>query len=410
MIVFTFPGQGSQREGMGRAWSDHPSWEVVEEASAATGRDIARLLLDATMDELTATENAQVATFVHSMVVLDAIERVGLSPSGCAGHSLGEYSALVAAGALSFADGARLVAARGLAMSRAASARPGTMAAVMGLDDEAAQAACASVGDGAWVANYNAPGQVVIAGTLEGVAAASTAAREAGAKRVLSLPVSGAFHTALMAPARDDLRSAIGASVFHRPEVPVVANIDAAVHDDASEWPAVLTAQLVGAVRWRQCVETLVASGATSLVEAGPGGVLTGLAKRIAPEVQALSVATPDDLDALLAGLSGRSDVAEDVHEGEHLFISERVVVSPVAGLFSPEPTVVAPATGLLEGTDTSAAPGSARVSVGDSIGVVGDVAVRTPFAGRVVRWLCVEGERVQEGQPLVWLRVEEAR
>ena len=423
VLAFTFPGQGSQRSGMGRPWVDHPSWELVEEASGAVGRDVERLLLDAPMDELTQTANAQLATFVMSLLVLDAVERVGLSPAACAGHSLGEYSALVASGSLGFADGASLVVARGEAMARAGEDAPGTMAALLGISDDDAEAACHRVEGDVWVANYNAPGQVVVAGTTDAIAALSEIARELGARKVLPIPVSGAFHTPLMAGARPSLRKALGDTVFLAPEVPVVANVDARVHSDPAEWPALLSAQLCGPVRWRQTVETLSGLGATTLVEIGPGGVLTGLARRIAAELQALSVSKPDDLDALLDAVAGHpGDVwhfDSHAHQGEHLYMSERVVVSPCSGIFAPEDSLTAPGTGLLPGTLRPApAPAggasgasrdpspSNRVGIGDLVGRVGVTEVRTPFAGEVVRWLSVAGERVQEGQPLVWLRV----
>ena len=169
MLAFTFPGQGSQRSGMGNAWLEHPSWEVAAEASEVAGRDLTTLLLDAPMEELTRTANAQLATFVMSLVVLDAVERLGLAPAAAAGHSLGEYTALVAAGALSLSDGTRLVVERGDAMQAAADEHPGTMAALIGIADDDAQVACQRAEDEVWVANYNAPGQVVIAGTEQGV-------------------------------------------------------------------------------------------------------------------------------------------------------------------------------------------------------------------------------------------------
>lgn len=426
MLAFTFPGQGSQRSGMGRPWVDHPSWELVAEASAAAGRDVEHLLLEAPMEELTQTANAQLATFVTSLLVLDAVERVGLSPAACAGHSLGEYSALVASGALGFGDGAGLVVARGEAMARAGEDAPGTMAALLGISDDDAEAACQRAEGDVWVANYNAPGQVVVAGTTDAIAAVADIARDLGARKVLPIAVSGAFHTPLMAGARPALRKALGDAVFLAPEVPVVANVDARVHSDPAEWPSLLSAQLCGPVRWRQTVETLAGLGVTMLVEIGPGGVLTGLARRNAPELQALSVSKPDDLDALLDALAGHPDVwhyDSHAHQGEHLYMSERVVVSPCSGIFAPEETLAAPGTGLLPGTlrpavgaagashstSSSSNPAGAssnRVGIGDLVGRVGVSEVRTPFAGEVVRWLSVAGERVQEGQPLVWLRV----
>ena len=270
MLAFTFPGQGSQRSGMGHAWVEHPSWEVAAEASEIAGRDLTGLLLDAPMEELTLTANAQLATFVMSLVVLDAVERLGLFPAACAGHSLGEYTALVASGALSLSDGTRLVLERGDAMQEAADERPGTMAALIGIADDDAEAACQRAEDEVWVANYNAPGQVVIAGTVEGVAKATDRAKELGARKVLPIPVSGAFHTQLMLPARTRLRQTLEAVTFHSPEVPVVANVDARVHTDPGEWPGLLSAQLCSPVRWRQSLEALSGRGVTVAGRVGP--------------------------------------------------------------------------------------------------------------------------------------------
>ena len=261
MLAFAFPGQGSQRSGMGHAWVKHPSWEVAAEASDIAGRDITALLLDAPMDELTRTANAQLATFVMSLVVLDAVERLGLFPAACAGHSLGEYTALVASGSLSLPDGTSLVLERGEAMQAAADEQPGTMAALIGIADDDAEAACQRAEDQVWVANYNAPGQVVIAGTASGVANGSERAKELGARKVLPIPVSGAFHTQLMLPARARLRQTLEGVTFHSPEVPVVANVDARVHTDPNEWPGLLSAQLCSPVRWRQSLETLGGQG-----------------------------------------------------------------------------------------------------------------------------------------------------
>ncbi len=407
MLVFTFPGQGSQRSGMGAPWVDHPSFEVVAEASAAAGRDLSTLLLDAPMEELTATANAQLATFVLSLVVLDAVERLGLSPGACAGHSLGEYSALVASGALSFEEGVALVVERGDAMGRAGEDAPGTMAALLGIADDDAEAACQRAEGDVWVANYNAPGQVVIAGTTEAVKRAGELAKDLGARRVMAIPVSGAFHTPLMAAARSSLRKALGDSSFHAPEIPVVANVDARVHIDPAEWPGLLSAQLCSPVRWRQSLETLAGLGGVTFVELGPGGVLSGLARRSLHDVETVSVAEPDDLDKLMDVVAKPEGHAPDAHHhvGEHLYMSERIVVSPGGGIFFPEQTLAAPGTGLLPGTAAAGAPNSV-IAVGDLIGRVGAVEVRTPFAGEVIRWQAAAGERVQEGQALLWLRV----
>src|SRR5918995_7338759 len=206
MLAFTFPGQGSQRPGMGRPWADHESWELVDEASEVAGRDVGKLLLDADVDELKDTRNAQLTTFVTSLMVLDAVERLGCEPGLCAGHSLGEYTALAATGSISFDEGVRLVVERAEAMHQAGLDQPGTMAAVLGLDDDDVEVACRRADADVWVANFNAPGQVVIAGSPEGVEAAAFHAKELGAKKVMPLQVSGAFHTPFMASARHRLR------------------------------------------------------------------------------------------------------------------------------------------------------------------------------------------------------------
>lgn len=403
-MAFTFPGQGSQRSGMGRPWVEHPSWEVVEEASAVAGKDVGRLLLEAEQDELTLTANAQLATFVLSLVVLDAIERVGVEPTMCAGHSLGEYTALAASGALGFEDGVRLVVERGEAMHDAAEERAGTMAAIIGASDDDVEAACQRAEGDVWVANYNAPGQVVIAGEPEPVARAGSIAKELGARKVMPIPVAGAFHTALMAPARARLRKALSDAPFNEAEVPVVANVDARTHRDAGDFPGLLSAQLCGPVRWRQSLETLAREGATRVAEVGPGGVLTGLARRTVPDVEAISMGSPEDLEKLLEAVSGSESwhAYAAAHHGEHLYTSERVVVSPAAGVFEPEPGISVPGPGGL----TSRGGEDVQIVVGTLLGKVGTDEVRTPFGGTLVAFLAHPGERVMAGQPVAWLRV----
>jgi [acyl-carrier-protein] S-malonyltransferase len=374
---------------MGEAWLDHPSWELVDDASEATGRDVAGLLLRAGAEELTETRNAQLATFTLSLVVLDAIERLGIAPAFCAGHSLGEYTALVASGALSFEDGARVVAERGEAMQEAADDQPGTMAAVLGLDDDTADQACRRAQGSVWVANYNAPGQVVIAGSVESIGVATAEAKGLGAKKVMALPVGGAFHTDFMASARNRLRKALAESTFCDPEVPVVANVDARPYTHATDWPSLLSDQLTSPVRWRQTLLQLATMGATTFVEIGPGGVLTGLARRSVPSGLAVSVATPEGLDKLVEALAGDGPLHDYLaqHQGEHLYMSERLVVSPAAGVF--EPLDDAPR----------------EIEVGTLLGLVGETEVRSPFGGSVMGMLAVDGERVQTGQPIAWLR-----
>jgi [acyl-carrier-protein] S-malonyltransferase len=388
MIAFTFPGQGSQAPGMGEAWRDHPSWELVPEASEAAGRDVEHLLLRAGLDELTETRNSQLATFVTSMIVLDAVERTGVEAALHAGHSLGEYSALTSAGTLSFEDGVRLVAERGEAMQAAADARPGTMAAVLGLDDDKAELACARTDGEVWVANYNAPGQVVIAGDPEAIDDAGRLARELGAKRVMPIKVGGAFHTPFMAPARDRLRKALAEADIRDPNRPVIANVDALPHTSGRDWASLLGAQLTSPVRWRQTLHQLAESGVNVVLELGPGTVLTGMAKRTLAGTSTIAVSTPADVDRLLDSLSHASETAA-VHEGEFLYAVERLVVSPATGVFAPRP-------GLAIGVP---------IAAGELVGTVGREEVRSPFAGSLQGMLAFAGERVTTSQPIAWLR-----
>ncbi|MDW3213288.1 MAG: ACP S-malonyltransferase [Ilumatobacteraceae bacterium] len=387
MLAFTFPGQGSQRPGMGRPWVDHESWELVDEASEVAGRDVGALLLDADADELKDTRNAQLTTFVSSLMVLDAVERLGIEASFCAGHSLGEYTALAATGALGFDEGVSLVTERAAAMHEAGGLQVGTMAAVLGLDDDQVEVACNLADADVWVANFNAPGQVVIAGSPEGVEKAGAQAKELGAKRVMPLQVSGAFHTSYMAPARDRLRGAIAAADIRDAEIPVVSNVDAKPHDRGGEWVSLLSAQLSSPVRWKHSLQTLAGLGVTDFAELGPGGVLTGMAKRSVDGARTISVATPDDLDKLLTWIAVEAAPTPEI-EGEHLFVAERVVVSPAAGIFTP------------------AELGSgATISVGTVLGHVGEHEVRSPFDGALQNYIAVDTERVTSRQPIAWLR-----
>lgn len=389
MLAFTFPGQGSQRPGMGRPWVGHDSWELVDEASEVAGRDVGALLLDADAEVLKDTRNAQLTTFVSSLMVLDAVERLGIEPSFCAGHSLGEYTALTATGALSFEDGVRLVVERADAMHEAGLSSPGTMAAVLGLDDDLVEVACRRADADVWVANFNAPGQVVIAGSPAGVASAGEHAKELGAKKIMPLQVSGAFHTPFMTAARERLREAIALAAPRDVEVPVISNVDAIAHSSGEEWSSLLSAQLSSPVRWKHCLLTMQELGVTGFVELGPGGVLTGMAKRTVDDARTITVSTPDELDKLIEWVNASSPTGGAQLEGEHLFAVERLVVSPSAGVFSPESSVVV----------------GSLINVGHVIGVVGESEVRSPFAGVVQNFIAVEGERVTTHQPIAWLR-----
>ncbi len=314
VLALLFPGQGSQRPQMGVPWHGHPAWQMVDRLADATGRDVSGLLVDADADTLKATRNAQLAAFVLSLVILSAARDAGLEgPSlgtsatrgtegvgAVAGHSLGEYTALVAAGALTPEDGARLVTARGEAMQEAADAQAGTMAAVLGLDLDAVAKACGEV-DGAWPANDNAPGQVVIAGTPAGIDAAGAAAKRLGAKRVVPLAVGGAFHSPLMAPAQARLDAALASTAFGTAAIEVVANVDAAPHRDG--WAALLSAQLVSPVRWRESLATMAGMGVTHFLELGPGTELSGMVKRTVEDASRANVSGPGDLEELGAFL-----------------------------------------------------------------------------------------------------------
>ena len=374
---------------MGRPWTEHESWELVEEASDVSGRDVGRLLLDADADELKDTRNAQLTTFVSSLMVLDAVERLGVEPSFCAGHSLGEYTALTATGALGFDDGVRLVVERAEAMHEAGQNNPGTMSAILGLDDELVEVACRRADSDVWVANFNAPGQIVIAGSAEGVAKAVAIAKELGAKKAMALPVSGAFHTPFMTPARDRLREAIASANPRDTEVPVISNVDAIAHDHGDEWASLLSAQLSSPVRWKQCLQTLNELGVTGFAELGPGGVLTGMAKRTLEGSRTISVSTPDELDKFIEWVNNAAPTGIQQHEGEHLFAVERLVVSPASGVFAPL---------------TSFQPGD-RIAIGQTLGMIGDTPVVSVFEGILQSFIAVDGERVTLRQPIAWLR-----
>lgn len=386
MIAFLYPGQGSQHAGMGAAWRHHDSWELVVEASDITGRDIGHLLLEASDDELRDTRNAQLATFLVSMVGFDAVSRLGVETSGHAGHSLGEYSALAASGVLDLDDAVRLVAERGEAMQGAADEHVGTMAAIIGLDDEAVEAAVGPVED-CWVANYNTPGQVVIAGGPAGVEAGGDACRAAGAKRVMPLVVGGAFHTPHMAPAQDRLDKALAQTDFRPPDHRVYANVDGLPYTSADPWQRLLHDQLTSSVRWSHTLAAMVDDGYSTFVEIGPGTALTGMVKRIARDAERINVAAPDDLDALLEALGGRN--SSEPAQGEHLYVTERLVVSPSSGVFVPDTDVIAGST----------------LQTGSRLGSVGDADVRSAFAGQLIEFLALPGERVQLAQPIAWLR-----
>ena len=291
MKAFVFPGQGAQFPGMGKdLYENNPlAKELFDKADEILGFKITDIMFNGTADELKQTKVTQPAVFLHS-VISALCMGAAFEPAMVAGHSLGEFSALVAAGSLSFEDGLRLVYARAMAMQKATEQAQGTMAAIIGLADEVVEKTCAEVSTDDCVvvpANYNCPGQLVISGHVEAVNAACEKLKEAGAKRALPLPVGGAFHSPLMQPAKDELQAAIEQTDIKEPKCPVYQNVDAKPHTDATEIKQNLIAQLTSSVRWTASVQAMVTDGATDFTECGPGKALQGMIARISRDVTA---------------------------------------------------------------------------------------------------------------------------
>jgi len=287
MRAYVFPGQGAQFPGMGKDLYENSAFakEYFEKANEILGFSITDLMFEGTVEDLKQTKVTQPAVFLHS-VISAFVQGENFKPEMVAGHSLGEFSALVAAGAMTFEDGLKLVYARAMAMQKACEMEPSTMAAVLGLSDEDVEEVCDSIKDAIVVpANYNCPGQLVISGSFDGIDKACELLKAKGAKRALKLPVGGAFHSPLMQPASEELRTAIENTTFSKPICPVYQNVNAYPQTDPEQIKQNLIAQLTAPVRWTQTVKNMVTDGATEFIELGPGDVLKGLVKKISPEV-----------------------------------------------------------------------------------------------------------------------------
>lgn len=290
MKAYVFPGQGAQFTGMGKDLYENSQLakDLFEKANDILGFKITDIMFEGTPEQLKETKVTQPAIFLHSVILAKTLG-ADFKPEMTAGHSLGEFSALVATGALSFEDGLRLVSKRALAMQKACEITPSTMAAVLGLEDQVVEDVCKNIDGIVVAANYNCPGQLVISGETDAVERACEAMKEAGAKRALLLPVGGAFHSPLMEPAREELAAAIENTQFSAPMCPIYQNVTASAVSDPDQIKKNLITQLTAPVRWTQSVQQMVQDGATEFIEVGPGNVLQGLVKKIAKDVQVAS-------------------------------------------------------------------------------------------------------------------------
>jgi [acyl-carrier-protein] S-malonyltransferase len=387
---------------MGLDWasSSDTGSDLYGWASTCLGWDLTKTLESASPDELRQTYIAQPAIFSVSVAVLRALEQAGVRPSYVAGHSLGELSALVAAGALSFEAGLTLVARRAEAMQRAADARPGSMSSIIGLSVEGVEMAVAGArnGDVLGIANDNAPGNVVVSGEWPALERLPSAAKELGAKRVLPLNVGGAFHSPLMAPAADIFRSFLSAAPLRDTTIPVISNATAEPVTSAEELRELLARQLTGPVRWTESVRRLAEMGVDTFVEVGPGTVLSGLIKRTVDGVRVLSAGDAKGVATVAEALRDRGDAAqsEGDDQGEVVVLPDRFAVSPSHGRFYPA-------------TFSRFTDEGPYVERGDLLGEVRNgaatIPVRSAFRGQVMAHLAWEGELVTPGQILLSLR-----
>lgn len=306
-VAFVYPGQGSQFVGMGRelAESSPELRAIFDKANEILGRDLTRIMFEGPEDELKQTLNTQPALLITSIAAHEALRAKCIKPAIVAGHSLGEYSALYAAGVLDLETALKLVKLRAELMQQAGTVAPGAMAAIMGMDDNALRELCASTNGDVVVANYNAPGQTVISGKTEAVSALLEKCKAAGAKRALPLLVSGAFHSPLMAPAGATMCAAIDAAVFAEPQVPVVSNVDGKAHTSAAEIRDNLKKQMTSSVMWTDTIQSFSDAGVTTVVEVGPGKVLAGLVKRINKELGSANAGTAAEVEQVSASLAG---------------------------------------------------------------------------------------------------------
>jgi len=294
MKAHVFPGQGAQFVGMGLdLFEKYPiAQEMFNKANDILGFSITDIMFEGTAEDLRQTKVTQPAIFLHS-VILSAVMGEDFSPNSVAGHSLGEFSALVANGALSFENGLQLVSRRAMAMQKACELKPGTMAVVLGLEDAVIEKVCAEISGIVVPANYNSPGQLVISGEVDAVNEACSQLKEAGARRALPLPVGGAFHSPLMEPAREDLAAAIEEATFNEPKCPIYQNVTTEAVSDPKEIKENLISQLTAPVKWTQSVQNMAKAGTSQFIEVGPGKVLQGLVRKIVPEVETASAETP---------------------------------------------------------------------------------------------------------------------